>query len=243
MGLSGSLPVAAPEVTGSAIPGTPASLRVAVGRFRSGLLLTGKPIALDHWRVTTASMEVAREIAHLLGGRPERWDTAGADKIQVLTEASSVEIVIPDTSALEVEMRLRGVNRADALGQTEDQPSGIGQVAIPSLAALRSCSRPYQGARPFMALRFGLNSAPQLGLFCFHSTSWALAQGVHHLVQDLLTTDGCLGALLELRTVQFANNGAPRAESYRVPVLRTTEAAHSASSDTTSVRTSSTGST
>ena len=67
----------------------------AVGRFGFGLLRDGRPRTLSTWGVSVGTPEIVAKVAMLFGGVPSA--TIDADKYawQVITEAATVDVVLP----------------------------------------------------------------------------------------------------------------------------------------------------
>jgi hypothetical protein len=173
-----------------------------VGRFRSGHQLSGRPAALEDWRITTGDPEVADKVYDLFGGHePQDWETKGEDSIEVLTAVPEVEILIEDTSKLRQRMVLwsrAGKLVIDATGGSE---------LIDATPALP------RGPEPLIEITFTLAAAPALGPFSLQSKSWNLAADLARsgFAEQLTAFGAPAQARLSLVPVSFLARNGPRA--------------------------------
>ncbi|GAA1064706.1 hypothetical protein [Streptomyces asiaticus] len=166
-----------------------------VGRFRSGRLVGKQPEALSEWRVTTGDPVVADEISRLMGGEAAEWDTDKEDNIEVLTDASSVEIVIESSDKIDASMKLFGmtglVHHCDGveyLSPEEDKGQKCG--CPPLLQDRKDKAKSGRGPKPSIDIQFKLADAPHLGLFRFNSGSWELVKTLHTVLEDVDKASG-----------------------------------------------------
>lgn len=161
-----------------------------VGRFRSGRLVGKQPEALNEWRVTTGDPVVAEEIARLMGGEANEWDTDKEDNIEVLTDSPSVEIIIESSDKIDASMKLFGmsglVHHCDGvefLSPEEDKGQKCGCPAL--LQDRKDKAKSGRGPKPSIDIQFKLAEAPELGLFRFNSGSWELVKTLHTVLEDV----------------------------------------------------------
>lgn len=184
-----------------------------VGRFRSGHQLSGRPAALEDWRITTGDPEVADKVYDLFGGHePQDWETKGEDSIEVFTAVPEIEVLIEDASKLRQRMVLW--SRAGKLVIDSD---GRGELSDDTTDAL-------WGAKPLIELTFRLAAMPDLGEFGLQSESWSLATDLARSgLAEQLTAIGLPARVrLGLLPVSFiARSGLRAGErvSYVKPVL------------------------
>ncbi|KUF18841.1 hypothetical protein [Streptomyces silvensis] len=213
-----------------------------VGRFRSGRLVTmgGKdvPESLNEWRVTTGDPIVAATIAELLGGTPEEWETDKEDNLEVLTDASTVAIIIePDGVDASFKQFVPGAGLThhcdgfEYLSPEEDKGTACG---CPTLIAERKLkAQQMRGPKPSVDVKFRLADAPESGIFRFNSGSWKLVEALAPLFRALdeygnsSDEDGTPGqpvrATLTIENVSFVPQKGPRAGqevSYNKPVIK-----------------------
>lgn len=204
-----------------------------VGRFRSGRLvkLGGKetPESLNEWRVTTGDPVVADKIAALLGGESEEWETEKEDNLQILTDASSVFILIePDGVDASFKQFMPGagmIHHCDGfeyLSPEEDKGQTCG---CPSLVAERKLQADKQrGPKPSVDVKFRLADASELGIFRFNSGSWKLVEALGPLFKELDKHEGeQVRASLTIENVSYVPQKGPRAGqtiSYNKPVIK-----------------------
>ncbi|MEU8840263.1 hypothetical protein AB0D97_14180 [Streptomyces roseus] len=196
-----------------------------VGRFRSGRLVGKQPEALNEWRVTTGDPVVAAEIARLMGGDPEEWDTDKEDNIEVLTDSSSVEIIIESSDKIDASMKLFGmsglVHHCDGvefLSPDEDKGEACG--CPPMLQDRKDKAKAGRGPKPSIDVVFKLAEAPELGLFRFNSGSWELVKVLHTVLADVDAYEGSpVRATLSIENVSYTTK-AGRDVSYNKPVIK-----------------------
>lgn len=207
------------------------------GRFRSGRLVGRSPESLSEWRVTTGDPSVADAISGMYGGHPEEWETTREDSIEVLTNASKVDIVIDSTDdenpAIEAKMVLwnaqgQPIHECDGVEFLDEDRKGQ-ECGCPSLLAQRKDqARKGIGPKPSVSVKFRLFDDPDLGLFRFQSASWDLVRDLHNIENALDSVGGPARATLALELVEFVpKNGAMagRTVSYRKPVIKVLGAA------------------
>ncbi|MGN6413964.1 recombination directionality factor [Flexivirga sp.] len=168
-----------------------------VGRFRSGHQISGKPISLSEWRVTTGDPEVADKVQSLMGGdEPQEWETKGDDNVEVFTTSGSVDIILDDPEkALDAHFYI--------------WPRGHGE-ALPFDPREFTSGAEHDGARemlPLMRLWFRLANDPTLGAFEFRTAAWSFATQVSSLREELQQYDGPVAASLTLEPVDFESGG------------------------------------
>jgi hypothetical protein len=197
-----------------------------VGRFRSGHTLSGRPVALSEWRITTGDPEVADKVHEILGGdAPQEWEAKGEDNLEVFSASTEVEIILADEKALRQAMVLwsragKLVQRGD--GQTIDYPDERKGEADPdaslSFQERKAKARDGIGAEPQIELYFRLAEEPDLGIFKFQTGSWSLASDLAYndtegeLADAAEQSDGRgVRAKLALEEVSFVAKNGPRA--------------------------------
>lgn len=175
-----------------------------VGRFRSGYMNGRRPVALEKWRVTTGDPEVAEAVHKILGGdEPKEWDAKGEDRIEVFTDAETVEILIERPEHLRTEMVLwsmqgKPIRRCDGVEQHGENAEGAPCVCPRSFDERKTAAKNGTGCQPSISLLFRLAEDPDLGLFRFTSGSWSM---VRDLVRDQTEE--------KLRKIHEDNGGAP----------------------------------
>lgn len=197
-----------------------------VGRFRSGRLVGKQPEALSEWRVTTGDPVVAAELASLLGGESESWETDREDNLEVLTESASVDIIIESSDKLDASMKLFGmsglVHHCDGvefLSPDEDKGEKCG--CPPLLQDRKDKARSGRGPKPSIDLQFKLAEKPELGIFRFNSGSWGLVKNLHNVIAAIDAYDGPVTATLVIDPVSYTTNSG-RDVNYSRPLINVT---------------------
>ncbi|MFD6361843.1 hypothetical protein ACFWFX_18625 [Streptomyces roseolus] len=212
-----------------------------VGRFRSGrqIKVGAKmlPESLSAWRVTTGDPIVADEIAKLLGGTPEEWETDKEDNLEVLSTSPSVRIIIENADALDASMKLFGnmtglVHHCDgAVYLTDDDAELVGTpCGCPTTVQERKDrAKSGKGPKPSIELTFKLEAAPELGKFRFNSASWSLVDVLGDVFADIDRIGGADeaagvkgGPVLATLTIEHVSytTKAGRDVAYNKPVIK-----------------------
>ncbi|MBT2412669.1 hypothetical protein J7I94_19235 [Streptomyces sp. ISL-12] len=214
-----------------------------VGRFRSGRLVkagrTETPEALNEWRVTTGDPTVAAKVAELLGGTPEEWDPEKEDRLEILTSARTVNIIIePDGVDASFKQFIPGVgmvHHCDGFTVLSTPEEEQGQPCkCPTTIAARKLTAQRGGPKPSVDVTFRLLDAPDLGKFRFNSGSWKLVEALGPLFAELdcygnagdeeAGTEGVpVRASLTIENVTYVPKKGPRAGqtvSYNKPVIK-----------------------
>lgn len=166
-----------------------------VGRFRSGVQINNRPQALNEWRITTGDPDVAAAVADLFGGTPQEWETTTEERLEVLTEAAEVSVVLEGPHSVSSKMVLWGrkgpVRKCDGVQQDDGQA-----CACPSaLADRKDAAKAGTGCEPSISVFFRLADAPDLGKFRFHTASWTAARDLAG-VEDKITAANDGGPVL-----------------------------------------------
>lgn len=148
-----------------------------VGRVRTGTQLNGRPMALGTFRFTTGDPEVAAAIAEEFGGTPADWGTTGDDGIEVITEATLIDIKM---NSLKSEYLLWGRNglirSCDGLAQNDGSDCHC-KATYSSQREWNDANRQGVACGPSVSATFKLAVLPDIGLWAFNSQSKTLANG------------------------------------------------------------------
>lgn len=206
-------PDAPPSAFATQTPDPDAQL---AGRFHATTIVRNRPRTLGTWHVTTTSWPTADRVARLLGGHARQDPTTG--RVEVLTAASTVGILLEGPEALRVGWRGSANGACDGATQGDGQP-----CACPAgLAARRSAAKRGRGCRPRVEVRFALTDDPAAGAFGFASDDWSFAEQAVKLRTLLCSSDQAVLVRLALhRTLHALPSG--RALAYTRPVLTLVE--------------------
>jgi hypothetical protein len=165
------------------------------GHFRQGRLVNGRPEALDTWRVTTDSAEVASRVASLLGSRPQPDGVSRKQEYDVVTNRDSVRVIMDRPDAVVARMILQGhkglVHECNSLEffspeKKKGQPCGC----PPRLEDQKLAAKAGRGPSPSIDLTFRIAADPTLGEFQFLASSWHMAAQVTDLTAALERVGG-----------------------------------------------------
>ncbi|MGV9263168.1 recombination directionality factor [Kitasatospora sp. NPDC003701] len=196
-----------------------------VGRFRAGKQIEDTPVSLAEWRITTGDPSVGKAVHELFGGEaPAEWETKGEDGIEVLTAAKRVSVVIDGPDALYADMRLYGPGGLfhHCTGTTflDDDRKGEPCGCPALLAERKDQAKRNRGPKPNISIKFRLADDPDLGVFRYVSSSWALLGELFALANSLDKVGGPALATLELELIEFVPKRGPMAGkqvSYTAP--------------------------
>lgn len=193
-----------------------------VGRFRSGMSsASGRPMAISEWRVTVSDPEVASEIHRLYGGTPpQSWNTQSDQNLEVMTEASSVKVILDSADAVRSGLVLwsrqnTAVRRCDGVTQSD----GSACVCPADLAQRKQAAKDGTGCDISISVDFRLLDAPDLGRWRFQSSSWSLASEIGKVQDEIDRHDGPVIAELSLLEVNYQTKTG-QARNYTRPVVK-----------------------
>ncbi|MFF7408686.1 hypothetical protein [Streptomyces lydicus] len=192
-------------------------------QFRSGMMKGKKPVSLAHWRVLTGSEDVAQGISELMGGTPTEFDPSKEFNLEVMTDTSSVLIVIDGSKAIEDKLILWGrsgpIHECDGITSLLPEDKGEPCGCPPSLNERKTLAKAERGPSPNITVAFRFAGAGNdLGLGKYTATAWTFAESLY-LVQDALDQiEGEALCRLELERVEFTSDKYG-AVSYTKPVI------------------------
>lgn len=179
--------------------------RDIVARFNAGMKIDDRPLSLEHWRITSDDPEVLDTLRALYGGsEPEEWETKRRDNLELLTDTSSVQIILDGPRSIISSFKLFGrsgkpIRVCDGIETEDGQPCKCG-VAI---SDRKEAHRAGDGCQPEMVFFFELADAPDLGRMKFQTGSWTLVEDLPDIEDALTDLDGPALAELELEVVEF----------------------------------------
>ena len=186
-----------------------------VGRFRAGRQIQGRPVALTEWRVTSGDPEVLDTIANLYGAAegPQAWETKSDEKLEIVTEQNSVEIIM-DATNVRSRMVLRGmkgiIRECDGVTQADNTPC----VCPSGLADRKQASRDGSGCDPDVTVFFRLADDPDLGRFRFSTGSWNVAKEIGGLVSKLESIGGDARVAMSIERVEWTDKASGQDRSF-----------------------------
>lgn len=203
-------------------PSATESPNATVGRFRSGYVASGRPVALSTWRVTSGDADVLDTLSASLGLADDTsidtWETKSGDAFELFTTSNTVII---NLHGVQSRMALWGqgggkpIRVCDGVTQDNGQPCVCPQG---SLKERKEAARAGWGCKPDISLLFEVVGHEALGKFRFNSGSWDLAQAINKVEKELEEADGPVRYTLALEQVTYkAKTGEQR--SYTKPTL------------------------
>ncbi|MFD0404715.1 Scr1 family TA system antitoxin-like transcriptional regulator [Kitasatospora sp. NPDC127116] len=173
-----------------------------VGKFHLGGPLRRREAGEGGWLVSTASRDVAADLARLLVLSPEkRPPGAGGATHELDTHRAEFQISLDGPQSLSLRMVMRGrsgMRTCDGVRLLEPtSAAGAACGCPPTWGERRALSRTGRGPKPEITVRFRLVEEPGIGHFDLQSSSWALVEDAH-LVAAALAVRGSTTALLRI---------------------------------------------
>jgi hypothetical protein len=165
-----------------------------VGCFHYATLLRNRPQILATWRVSSTRPAVPNRVAELLGGTPQHL---GGNTWSVTTNTTTADILLPDPGALRLRWCRDARHTCDGSVQ-RDQETQRPCTCPPYLPERRMATRHGHACEPQVEVIFRLSEDPALGLFCFASGSWSLAEDAIRAMETLRAYRGPARARLHL---------------------------------------------
>ncbi|MFI5803501.1 hypothetical protein [Streptomyces sp. NPDC051561] len=176
------------------------------------------------WRLITDSASTAARFGRTFGGEPESHLADGAEQWEVLSERSTLPIVVDGPELVFMEMKLwdsRGLAHhcdGDVFLASTDR-AGTPCGCPPLMTQRKERARFGQGPQPITTVLFRLADDPEMGVFRFRSSSWRFAETVEPFRADLATGHGSSLCELSLECVVFTT-GNGRQVSYYKPAAK-----------------------
>ena len=190
-----------------------------VARFRSGMVASGRPVALQKFRVTTGDKDIADKIADLFGGEPQEWETKTTEFLEVMTDVSEVDIILDGVEAVSAKMTLWGRNAKVRECDGNVQSDGTACQCPSSMSDRQAAGRQGTACNPDIFIAFTLADAPDLGRFKFVTGSWQMAKEIGAVQDALQRVGGAARATLSLQQVEYVTKSGEQ-RRYTKPVLK-----------------------
>ncbi|MGO1048817.1 recombination directionality factor [Crossiella sp. CA198] len=191
-----------------------------VGRFRAGRLLGKRPVALDHWRVTSDDPLVLETLIEEFGGSDVvEYDPEGKEGFETDLDVDAVEILIPSPKMLRTEMRLYGrktiLRQCDGAKQRDGQPCACPR----DLRERKEAASNGVGCEPSISLLFQLTEFPDLGLWRYETGSWSMARDIGDIESALAAINGPAIGILRLEEVSWTDKTTGKNKSFHKAVI------------------------
>jgi hypothetical protein len=175
--------------------------------------------------VVTDNAETASAIAELYGGTAEEFDPTKEQNWHVLTDTSTVEIVIAGSAAVEDKLVQWGgpggpIHECDGmysmLPEDKGEPCGCPQT----MKERKELARKRKGPSPSINIEFTLAGAGEdLGKGKLIATAWTLAEVIHEVKDALDAVDGPALCELIIEQVEYTSE-VHGLVSYKKPVIK-----------------------
>jgi hypothetical protein len=181
------------------------------------MLCNDRPETLVTWRISAKDPETIACVATLFRGTPEKTDDADQYGWHVVTEASTIDAILPGPHALRVRWQRDGRgDRCDGLKQGAQADCSC--VPLPTLADRKAAARQGHGCVPYVELSFQLLRDPALGIFTFVSGNWLFAEQAMQTKATLDALNGRARLQLHLKQSDHTLHGG-RSVTYTRPTL------------------------
>lgn len=188
------------------------------GRLRSGMVVNGRPVALQKFRATTGDMDVANKLADAFGGEPQEWDTKSSEFIEVMLDVSEVNIILDGPESVSAKMTLWGRNAKVRSCDGTVQDDGTACACPASLSDRQAAGRAGTACNPDIFIAFTLADVPDLKMK-FATGSWQLAKELGTAVSALDRIGGPARGTLSLQQVEYVTKSGEQ-RRYTKPVLK-----------------------
>ncbi|MFE1763089.1 hypothetical protein ACFW81_02535 [Streptomyces angustmyceticus] len=194
-------------------------------QFRTGMQnAKRKPVSLAKFRVLAAGEDKAKGIAELMGGAPSEKFPEKEHNYEILTDTSSVEIVLSGSDAIEDKFMMWGpqglpIHECDGVRSLMADDRGEPCGCTGTLKERKAKNRAKKAPGPNIVVTFRLAGLGyDLGVGRWIATSWQFAETVHDVKDDLDDVDGEALVRLEIEHREFTNDDDELVK-YKVPVL------------------------
>jgi hypothetical protein len=192
--------------------------------FRTGMQRNRKPVSLAKFRVLVAGEEAAAGIAELMGGTPAEAFPEKDHNYEVLTDASSVEIVLSGADAIEDKFMMWGpqglpIHECDGVRSLMQDDRGELCGCSGTLKERKAKNRAKKAPGPNIVVTFRLAGLGyELGVGRWIATSWQFAETVNDVKNALEDVSGEALCRLEIVQEEFTNDDGELIK-YKKPVL------------------------
>ena len=166
-----------------------------VGHLRGGYQENGVPVASETVVMTTDDPTVAAALSEKFGGVVEELDVDRGDDHRLVSEATSVDLLVDSPDDLSARFSLYGTaglifaTDGKMILEGEDfQGNGVGEEWTgrpPSLEAWKKAAQSGRAPRPDIRLKAKIADLPELGYFSYRTTGWSLVRDLPALEQQL----------------------------------------------------------
>lgn len=193
-----------------------------VGYIHGGMMTKTKPLSLSLWRFTSDDPDVAARIAELFGGEVEEWDTDKANKLQVLSESASIDLILESPEELRSRMVLWGrkgvIHACDGVYFVDGEDRGNPCGCPPEFAVRKANAEKGTGPQPEITVKARLAEDEGLGFFLYRTSSWTLTKELHaveNAVAEAAESGARVRMTLRLEHVQFTTKKGQDVDYYR----------------------------
>lgn len=189
-----------------------------VARVRTGHALKGRPVALGHFRFTSADPDVIQILAEEFGGEAQEWDNE-KEPLECFSTADSLNVIFDDPSSVTAGMimfsrtnaLLRACNTKTITGGDEE---GHACKCAFDLAGRKEAAVKGTGCNPNVGLVFRLDGLPSLGKLRLNSGSWGLAADIGKVEAALARIDGPARGRVWLELVEWLDKRTGKERSF-----------------------------
>ena len=189
-----------------------------IGRIRLGEKgAKGQPVKPDRFRFTSPSANIIAAIAALYGGTPRPWDNGGKKEHEVITDATSIPVIVVKGGLSQWMETWTGggcIHRCDGVRNVlTDAPCDHDEI----VQIGRDRVNPHSVAKPTTRLSVMLRDVETMGVFRMESHGWNAAAEIPAMAELAMFVGDLVPANLHLVERKVVKDG--RTSRFVVPVL------------------------
>lgn len=190
-----------------------------LGRIRLGQKNTDKgfPMKLDKFRFTSVSEQYVSDLADLYGGTAQKWDNNGIPSFEVITEATSIPVIVVKGGLSQwMEFWAGGgcMHRCDGVTNTfTNEPCDTDEL----VQVGKKKVNPHAEAKPTTRLSVMLPELEAIGVFRMESHGWNAAAEIPAVAELAQFVGDLVPAVLHLVERRAIKDG--QTSRFVVPVL------------------------
>lgn len=184
-----------------------------VGRIKGGYVANGAPVASETLIFTSDDHDVIAPLAEKFGGDVEELEVERGDHLRIISDSSSVTLVLDSPKALQSRFALYG--QAGLVFATDGNTVTEGETYAGETVGEQWSGRPEtlkswkdrankgRAPKPDIQLRGKIEGLEDLGYFSYRTSGWSLVSDLPAIEQKLSESGEPIRVKLSLGKVEF----------------------------------------